>query len=138
WGACSTTCGDGDQTRTRACDNPAPANGGSECSPSDLTATQSCNDGDCPVTCNEGVSIPWNDGLSCICPPHKTGLQCEEDVVGAPSCSCSWPETNDPCAQNPCLGDSICVNTFGNNYRCLCPAGSSGEQCEQGTFCFRC
>ncbi|CAH1793552.1 unnamed protein product, partial [Owenia fusiformis] len=49
WGACSTTCGDGDQTRTRACDNPAPANGGLECNPSDLTETQSCNDGDCPV-----------------------------------------------------------------------------------------
>ncbi|CAH1793550.1 unnamed protein product, partial [Owenia fusiformis] len=59
WGACSTTCGDGDQTRTRACDNPAPANGGSECNPSDLTETQSCNDGECPVNGGPGLWSAW-------------------------------------------------------------------------------
>ncbi|CAH1793557.1 unnamed protein product, partial [Owenia fusiformis] len=112
---------------------------GSECNPSDLTGTKSCNDGDCPETCNEGIAIPWNNGLSCICPPHKQGPQCAEDVVGVSSCGCQWTVNSDACASDPCLGQgSICMNTFGDNYRCLCPPGSSGERCEQGTFCFQC
>ena len=43
WGACSVTCGGGQQTRT--CDNPAPANGGADCV-GDLT--QACGNDACP------------------------------------------------------------------------------------------
>ena len=31
WGACSVTCGVGQNIRRRTCTNPAPQNGGSEC-----------------------------------------------------------------------------------------------------------
>ena len=31
WGACSKKCGPGQRTRTRGCNNPAPAYGGSAC-----------------------------------------------------------------------------------------------------------
>ena len=44
WSACSATCGGGTQTRT--CTNPAPANGGSNCSGS---SSQACNTQACEV-----------------------------------------------------------------------------------------
>ena len=50
WGAfsgCSVTCGDGSKTRTRSCDNPTPAHGGSGCHGSS-SETQACNDAACP------------------------------------------------------------------------------------------
>ena len=43
WGACSVTCGGGQQTRT--CDNPAPAHGGANCV-GDLT--RACGIDSCP------------------------------------------------------------------------------------------
>merc|ERR1712159_159466 len=51
FGGCSKTCGAGVQTRT--CTNPAPANGGAQCSGD---ATQTCNNGACPVAVNGGWS----------------------------------------------------------------------------------
>ena len=47
WSACSTTCGEGQQTRARTCTNPSPAHGGNECN-ADSEMTQSCNVGKCP------------------------------------------------------------------------------------------
>lgn len=49
WGTCSVTCGNGNQTRTRLCNNPAPANGGANCSGSGLNS-QSCNTQGCPIS----------------------------------------------------------------------------------------
>lgn len=31
WGACTVTCGTGQQRRIRTCDNPVPANNGAYC-----------------------------------------------------------------------------------------------------------
>ena len=61
WGSCSATCGDGTQSQSRACDNPAPVGGGTPCSgPS--TQSQACNLGDCP------------------CPPDDNGLSASDYV----------------------------------------------------------
>ncbi|XP_060598714.1 semaphorin-5A-like [Ruditapes philippinarum] len=47
WSACSVTCGTGNQSRTRDCNNPAPQHGGHFCF--DLgTETSTCNIKDCP------------------------------------------------------------------------------------------
>ncbi|XP_050394368.1 SCO-spondin [Patella vulgata] len=48
YGPCSQSCGTGMRTRTRNCDNPAPANGGSDCVGMP-TETQSCNTQLCPA-----------------------------------------------------------------------------------------
>lgn len=42
WASCSQTCGGGIQYRTRSCDSPVPANGGTTCGGS-ASESQSCN-----------------------------------------------------------------------------------------------
>ena len=48
WSSCSATCGGGSQRRTRECDSPAPAAGGSEC-PGSEEEVLSCNTETCAV-----------------------------------------------------------------------------------------
>ena len=47
FGACSETCGQGTQTRTRKCDSPAPAHGGDDCDGDDEQSRQ-CQVKPCP------------------------------------------------------------------------------------------
>jgi len=47
WSGCSAECGGGTQSRSRECDNPAPANGGAECE-GDAEESQECNTDPCP------------------------------------------------------------------------------------------
>jgi hypothetical protein len=53
WGTCSATCGGG--TQTRSCNNPAPANNGSDCSGD---AYQACNTQACVVPTAVPTAIP--------------------------------------------------------------------------------
>lgn len=47
WSPCSKTCGNGTVTRTRSCDNPAPAYGGADCV-GEANMTQDCLEQLCP------------------------------------------------------------------------------------------
>ena len=49
WTECSTTCGEGQQTRSRSCTNPTPAYGGDDCSTlGDDKETKTCKLNVCP------------------------------------------------------------------------------------------
>ena len=66
WSECTATCGGGTQTRSKTCNNPAPANGGADCE-GDAEETRECNIDACPVTnnlivgCDDATSV-WLDG----------------------------------------------------------------------------
>ncbi|XP_047673954.1 hemicentin-1 isoform X2 [Tachysurus fulvidraco] len=47
WGECSVSCGVGERTRLRSCNNPAPSNKGRNC-PGDSTQLSRCNIQPCP------------------------------------------------------------------------------------------
>lgn len=48
FGECSTSCGNGVHFRTRQCNNPAPQNGGQDCSGSSHEF-KACTNGLCPL-----------------------------------------------------------------------------------------
>ena len=50
WNDCPVSCGGGEQTRTRYCNNPEPTCNGTDCSVDGLpsTETQKCNENCCP------------------------------------------------------------------------------------------
>uniref|UniRef100_A0A3B3BIE7 Hemicentin 1 n=1 Tax=Oryzias melastigma TaxID=30732 RepID=A0A3B3BIE7_ORYME len=47
WGECSASCGGGERTRLRLCNNPSPSYGGRQC-PGDSTLLSRCNTQACP------------------------------------------------------------------------------------------
>ncbi|XP_031561120.1 A disintegrin and metalloproteinase with thrombospondin motifs adt-1-like isoform X2 [Actinia tenebrosa] len=61
WTTCSATCGGGSQSRTRTCTNPAPANGGADCS-GDPSESRVCGTNPCPV---DGKWSDWKAWSSC-------------------------------------------------------------------------
>lgn len=103
WGACSQSCGGGEQTRSRECDNPAPANQGQDCQgePEDR---RECQTNPCPI---DGAWSAWEEWSSCstTCgpgqkerrrscsnpPPQNEGKEClgeelEEEVCELGQC----------------------------------------------------
>ena len=47
YGACSETCGEGEQSRSRKCDNPSPSHGGDDCVGEDEQIRE-CKVNECP------------------------------------------------------------------------------------------
>ncbi len=63
-GTCSATCGSGTMTQTRTCNNPSPANGGSNCATNQAGDTQTdipCNTNACPseIACSILVKLKY-------------------------------------------------------------------------------
>eukprot|EP00795_Rhopilema_esculentum_P014505 gene14505-5565_t len=99
FGACTKSCGGGNQTRTRPCNNPAPSHGGKECE-GPASESRPCNVESCPV---DGKYGPWGSfGLcsttcgggvkrrtrSCTNPsPSHGGKECEGAALETLSCN---------------------------------------------------
>ena len=54
YGDCSKSCGSGESSRTRTCDNPAPAHGGTPCVGA-TSQQQPCNIKPCPGKRVQGI-----------------------------------------------------------------------------------
>ena len=60
WSDCSASCGDGDSSRTRECNNPKPAGTGKKCV-GETKETKKCNKGAC-----KGIVLPYIATLNLI------------------------------------------------------------------------
>ena len=71
---------------------------------------------------NSGTCLELDtpSGFACTCPARFSGAACEFDL--------------DPCASNPCLHGSKCVN-LKNDFHCECPPKLSGKRCHYGKYC---
>ena len=72
WPSCSVDCGGGTQVRTRSCNNPTPAYGGSYCSGSS-TESSTCNTHPCPVITVQDLEVGKGT---------KTTLSCNISPIG--------------------------------------------------------
>ncbi|XP_066274928.1 uncharacterized protein [Branchiostoma lanceolatum] len=108
WSACNVTCGLGNQSRSRSCDNPPPQHGGTNC-PGSSEDVQTCDSGlpcavngnwsqwsswsNCSVTCGLG-----NQSRSRSCdnpPPQHGGTNCTGSSEDVQTC-----DSGQPCAVN--------------------------------------
>lgn len=85
WGAwtyCDKDCGGGKQRRVRTCTNPAPFNGGAECS-GDAEETKDCNTQACPV---HGGWSEWSEWTKeCVGECGKKGYVSRERTCTNPA-----------------------------------------------------
>ncbi|XP_078312843.1 uncharacterized protein LOC144619278 [Crassostrea virginica] len=99
WSPCSKSCGEGHETKTRTCTNPAPEHGGKDC-PGDSKETRAC------IGCPAGSSLtPWSAWGQCsvTCGPggERTRSLCKRKRTRT---------CDDPPAQHggsKCVGNSI-------------------------------
>ncbi|KAL3852076.1 hypothetical protein ACJMK2_015763 [Sinanodonta woodiana] len=135
---CSVTCGGGNdiQTRNRSCTDPPPQNGGRQCSG---TSTESqtvpcCSNecpqdggwnawnswtvqGDCSVTCNEGLQVQTRNRVCTNPIPKYGGKPCNGTSVESQPIKCTGP----PC---PIDGNWGPWNCWASNATCSATCGS--------------
>ncbi|XP_052084658.1 coadhesin-like isoform X2 [Mytilus californianus] len=99
WSLCSASCGSGNRTRRRLCDNPPPSHGGEYCNGNTLDL-DTCNTHECPIdgnwsewsswdtcseTCNGGIQ---DRNRKCDAPlPSNGGLYCNGKTIESRACN---------------------------------------------------
>lgn len=101
WTACSATCANGTQTRTRELLNCPKGKAAEKCAALNFNETQSCNEGCCPVDCVMG---PWTAAGACsvTCGAGQqsmTRAPVSQAICGGQACS-TFP-TSEVVACNP-------------------------------------
>lgn len=132
---CDTLCSDGNPCTIDACD-----------------ANEQCLLTHPPVNCNDSnpCTIDSCDPASGCVNTTKTCADsdlCTLDACDPVTGSCVFPavacptgqacnpangmcEGNDPCASNPCVNNGTCSANPAGGYRCSCPPGFTGVNCE--------
>ena len=111
WSECSAECDGGTQTRSKKCNNPAPANGGADCEGED-TATRECNTQSCVGKCPSTHPYVYYNGEYCC--------QTNKEKVHEPQ--------GEKCDGSEIQKDSLCCE---NDGYAACPADSG--LCEGAT-----
>ncbi|XP_071171034.1 SCO-spondin-like [Mytilus edulis] len=89
YGSCSVTCGTGDQTKTRSCNNPTPAHNGNQCSGSG-TSSKTCTMASCAVNGNWADWTTWTScSLSCGSGSSSRSRACSNPAPANNGLDCS-------------------------------------------------
>ncbi|XP_063681876.1 coadhesin-like [Bolinopsis microptera] len=158
WSECSADCGEGQQTRERSCNNPAPANGGADCEGS-LTEAQNCNSGPCPVDGGLSAFGEWSEcsadcgegqqtrERSCNNPaPANGGADCEGSLTEAQNCNSGpcpvdgglsafgeWSECSADCGEGQQTRERSCNNPAPANGGADCEGSlTEAQNCNSG------
>ncbi|KAL5005950.1 hypothetical protein ScPMuIL_017108 [Solemya velum] len=103
---CSVTCGTGEQNFGRTCSNPAPLNGGAQCS--GVTGkTEECEEAPCPVN-GEWTSWTATDDCSVTCGTGEQsfGRSCSNPTPAHGGLSCNGSSgKSEQCQEDPCPVD---------------------------------
>ncbi|XP_078312840.1 A disintegrin and metalloproteinase with thrombospondin motifs adt-1-like [Crassostrea virginica] len=149
WSPCSNSCGEGQETRTRTCTNPAPAHGGKDC-PGEAKETRAC------IGCPAGSSLtPWSAWGQCsvTCGPGGERTR-SRGCSTTPAGSCNFQQTQtEQCVGPPCpidgkwsswtMWSECCVTKMSRTRACdNPPAQNGGANCAgentQEKSCFGC
>ncbi|CAG2194241.1 Hemicentin-1,Neurotrypsin,Coadhesin,Adhesion G protein-coupled receptor B3,Thrombospondin-2,Adhesion G protein-coupled receptor B2,Scavenger receptor cysteine-rich domain-containing group B protein,Mucin-like protein,Scavenger receptor cysteine-rich type 1 protein M160,Scavenger receptor cysteine-rich type 1 protein M130,A disintegrin and metalloproteinase with thrombospondin motifs adt-1,Soluble scavenger receptor cysteine-rich domain-containing protein SSC5D,Adhesion G protein-coupled receptor B1,Thrombo len=124
WSLCSASCGSGNRTRSRQCDNPLPSYGGAYCNGKTFDSDK-CNTHECPTdNClcfNGGKCVTSNDGkVVCDCIGQWTGEFCLESQCMTYDCGFG------NCLVEPMNGTAQCV--CGNKQPTYCTENDNGDR----------
>ncbi|XP_055962583.1 hemicentin-1 [Sorex fumeus] len=145
WRPCSVSCGKGLQRRSRSCDSPSPANGGSPCAGAD-SETRPCQPRPCPVAGGWSAWSPWGECTqscgrgnqtrvrTCSNPPAQHGGRlCEGSAVEVIMCNIR------PCpvhgGWSPWQPWGTCSQTCGKGAQTRTRACSSPPPSAGGSYC---
>ncbi|XP_063684803.1 SCO-spondin-like [Bolinopsis microptera] len=131
WSTCSAECGGkGTQIRSKECNNPAPANGGSACVGDDVQ-TQSCNSDPCAVNGGWGEYGAWSK-CSAVCGGKGTQIRSKEcnnpaPAKGGSACVGDDVQTQS-CNSDPCSAVDGGWGEYGAWSKCSAVCGGKGTQ----------
>ena len=103
WGACPVSCGGGMRSRTRECDDPAPAHQGENCTGID-NDTENCNEDACPIDGMWGVWTPWGAcPVSCGGGTRSRTRECDDPAPAHQGENCTGIDNDtENCNEDPC------------------------------------